>query len=340
MKSQHILVLLSLSVTGAAGLYQSEPPAEKVFKNIKTLVGTPSSEVMPAMKFMCASLKVDCNHCHKGEDFVSDEKHEKEAARHMIVMQRELNAKYFNGRTQVTCNTCHNGSPHPQRVPVIAGLTRRTITPVSSSITAETIVAKYGNAVGGNPEVIHMEGSATGFGPTAVSISMSQGTGGKFLTEFAGRKMGYDGTAAWFAAGGQTQVLAGSTGGELIEFGRFYRGAHAFDHLGTLKAVGKDTIGGQETFVLRSGAQNAKMTQDLYFSAKSGFLVRVATYATTILGSMPEFADFGDYRRVGGAMIPFKITRSGAQETSTVQITKGSVENKIKEGFFSPPTAK
>ena len=50
MKAQYILLALSLSLTGVAAVQQDDQPAEKVFKNIKTMTGTPASEILPSMK--------------------------------------------------------------------------------------------------------------------------------------------------------------------------------------------------------------------------------------------------------------------------------------------------
>ena len=73
-------------------------------------------------------LGVSCNYCHakaKGEtqklDYASDEKPEKEIARKMMRMTLKLNKEYFKMKhpsigspaLTVTCNTCHNGQPHP-----------------------------------------------------------------------------------------------------------------------------------------------------------------------------------------------------------------------------------
>jgi hypothetical protein len=73
-------------------------------------------------------LGVSCNYCHakaKGEteklDYASDEKPEKEIARNMMRMTLKLNKQYFKTKhpligskeLTVTCNTCHNGQPHP-----------------------------------------------------------------------------------------------------------------------------------------------------------------------------------------------------------------------------------
>jgi hypothetical protein len=72
-------------------------------------------------------LGVSCSFCH-GEDkathrpdYANDAKPEKEMARIMIRMTRDLNKKYFKQKhlligdpsLTVSCNTCHQGQPHP-----------------------------------------------------------------------------------------------------------------------------------------------------------------------------------------------------------------------------------
>lgn len=74
-----------------------------------------------------AALNVKCSFCHvrneaaQKMDFASDDKPEKQIARHMLRMTMDINAKYFNfdssSRTDtisiVTCATCHRGTQHP-----------------------------------------------------------------------------------------------------------------------------------------------------------------------------------------------------------------------------------
>lgn len=63
------------------------------------------------------ALGVKCDTCHVQGDFASDEKPEKEMARKMIVMTREINAKFPDGKQHVTCFTCHRGDEHPKTQP-------------------------------------------------------------------------------------------------------------------------------------------------------------------------------------------------------------------------------
>jgi len=57
-----------------------------------------------------------CSYCHV-EDRASDEKMQKVTARNMIIMVRELNARFPDGKQHVTCWTCHRGSTTPATEP-------------------------------------------------------------------------------------------------------------------------------------------------------------------------------------------------------------------------------
>ena len=108
------LLLVALPAAQAPDL-----PIEQTKKNIKVLQGLPASQLIPVMAFMANSLGVTCSHCH-AQAWESDEKPPKDAARKMIALQRELNARFYPGRIVVTCNTCHQGRVTPAAVPDIA----------------------------------------------------------------------------------------------------------------------------------------------------------------------------------------------------------------------------
>lgn len=82
-------------------------------KNLKLLEPT---NLMPTMRAFSSSLGVECNHCHVQGNFASDEKPQKETARRMIVMERDINKNFTDGKTHVTCYTCHRGTTEPLTV--------------------------------------------------------------------------------------------------------------------------------------------------------------------------------------------------------------------------------
>ena len=93
---------------------------EQVYKNIKVLTGVPADQLIPAMQFITGSLGVGCNFCHVEGHFDQDDKKPKEIARKMMTMMFAINKDNFAGHREVTCNSCHNGSPKPASIPVVA----------------------------------------------------------------------------------------------------------------------------------------------------------------------------------------------------------------------------
>src|SRR5262249_8172128 len=57
--------------------------------------------------------------CHVGNRSV-DTPH-KQTARKMMTMMLDLNKQMFQGRTEITCYTCHKGSPEPTGLPIPTG---------------------------------------------------------------------------------------------------------------------------------------------------------------------------------------------------------------------------
>lgn len=338
MKVQHLFFALTLSITSFAALkpsQQDEPLAEQVYKNIKSMKGMPASEVIPAMKFMGASLKVDCDFCH-GDDYASDEKGAKIETRHMIEMQKEINTKNFKGKLEVTCFTCHNGSPSVAHGPSLASMSRRTIERGGTPVVAADVIKKALAGVGGELKAVTLTGTAKGFGPDS-PLTITQGAPNKFLNVFGGRRYAFDGTVTWIESDGKAAALPADQAKQVQSFGRFFRSEQAFASVGNLRFVGRDKINGKDVVVLRVGAQSAKVTEDFYFDATTGLLTRIGTYTSTFLGNLPAQTDFSDYRKVGEAMVPFKMTHNDGSQLYEFLIDKAVANPTLAADFFSLP---
>jgi len=99
-------------------------PAERVFQNIQLewFKGVPAGRLLLIMnRGYSHALGVSCTHCHVEQDFASDEKQPKRAAREMAVMHRMVNEqlrKMQNLETPpddrpINCFTCHRGAINP-----------------------------------------------------------------------------------------------------------------------------------------------------------------------------------------------------------------------------------
>ena len=104
---------------------KEKEPASKVFKNMQLpgLKDVPAANLINIMNLgYSRALGVTCTHCHVEQDFASDEKRPKKAAREMAVMHRAINEQL--GRMQsleiapqerlINCSTCHRGSVNPR----------------------------------------------------------------------------------------------------------------------------------------------------------------------------------------------------------------------------------
>jgi len=99
-----------------------QEPAEKVFKNVQIMKATPAARFLTIMNLgYSRALGVRCTHCHVEQDFSSDDKRPKRAAREMAVMHRGINeqlAKMKNLELSpqghfINCSTCHRGAVDP-----------------------------------------------------------------------------------------------------------------------------------------------------------------------------------------------------------------------------------
>ena len=79
--------------------------------NLKVL--TPQN-VEITMQNMTFALGLRCIDCHDVSDLSLDTKPQKLKARMMLEMVRDINAKFGDGQTHVTCWTCHRASTTPQ----------------------------------------------------------------------------------------------------------------------------------------------------------------------------------------------------------------------------------
>jgi hypothetical protein len=79
--------------------------------NLKVLT---AQNVEITMQNITFALGVGCIYCHDLNDLSLDTKPKKLKARMMLEMVRDINAKFGDGNTHVTCWTCHHASTEPQ----------------------------------------------------------------------------------------------------------------------------------------------------------------------------------------------------------------------------------
>ena len=126
------LMLIGLAVLGFSSLAHAQARWEwpDRAKNLKVFPkNTKKEDLRDAMVGFTRALGVRCQHCHVGQegqplttfDFASDQKVEKETARGMLKMVRNVNHELGKmklppdpDRVEVRCITCHRGRPRPK----------------------------------------------------------------------------------------------------------------------------------------------------------------------------------------------------------------------------------
>src|SRR5436190_9203953 len=112
-----ILVMLGLmaGVDGIAASPAAQAPAATAAgqpsRTIQVLTDVPTTEMIPTMRVISASLGVECEFCHETNRTLNTEK--KDVARRMMRMTLALNKASFGDSLRVTCFTCHRGSSTP-----------------------------------------------------------------------------------------------------------------------------------------------------------------------------------------------------------------------------------
>src|SRR5215813_12746854 len=141
-----------------AGNQSAEQAMEQKYKNIQVLKGLPASQMRPMMNYISASLGVSCAFCHvkTGDqwEFDKDDNNHKKTARRMIQMTMDINKNSFQGRTQVSCYTCHRGNEHTSGIPPLPFVQPKE-EPRSNEPrpTPQQILAKYTEAIGAKEAV-------------------------------------------------------------------------------------------------------------------------------------------------------------------------------------------
>jgi Photosynthetic reaction centre cytochrome C subunit len=298
--------------------------AGQKFKSIKVLNDMPADQMGKVMNQMSSSLGVNCAFCHASNDgdYEKEGFEHKDTAREMVTMTFELNKKYFNGRPEINCNSCHNGKSHPQAVfPLVAAkpAEERPKQPEKKP-TIEEVLAKYETALGGKVKLDKVTSRyikaqrIEADGKTIESEELWQ-KGDKLLiqTTYQSKQYGdyilkesFDGTnAVKFGNGSKIELKAD-------EIENIKRDAQVFANP-NLKAVYAkiefrflDKIDGKDVYIFQATTADNKRER-LVFDATTGLLIRRSSATQTVFGNFVYQVDYQDYKDFGGVKLPTTI---------------------------------
>ncbi|MFZ1005219.1 MAG: c-type cytochrome [Candidatus Sulfotelmatobacter sp.] len=330
--------------------------AESVFKNIQVLKSIPSDQLIPTMRFITASLGVECSYCHVQEHFEKDDKKPKQIARDMMRMMLTIDKNSFAGYREVTCYSCHRGSLKPEGVPMIAGGTQAreqtAATTGAEKLTAslptvDQVIERYIQSLGGAAAIGNVtsreeRGTFTRGGKNFSIEVFDQDSNKRALIRHTPEGDGitvFDGREGWSELPGYPiQELHGADLGAARIDADLHFPLHLKQTFAELRMEYPERIGDRDAYVVL-GTNEGQPPVKLYFDEQSGLLFRLVRYADSPLGLTLTQIDYGDYRDIEGLRVPFRRTIAEPDGISTIQLSEIRQNVPIDDARFAKPAA-
>jgi photosynthetic reaction center cytochrome c subunit len=327
--------------------------AEAVYKNIQVLKGTPADQVIPAMRFISASLGVECSYCHVQDHFEKDDKKAKQTARDMMRMMFAIDKESFSGNREVTCYSCHRGSLKPVATPIV-GAERpasakseagEKVTP--PAVTADQLIDNYTQALGGAVAIDGIKSRVE----TGVAIQGGQSVPIEIFdqdpvkqavvrhTPAGDNVTVFDGHEGWSSipGHGMREMHGGDVDAATMDADLHFP-LHIKERFAEIRAEYPEMVSDHEAYVI-SCRNVGQPGVKLYFDEQSGLLVRLVRYASSPLGLLPTQIDYGDYRDAGGVKAPFRRTVAQPGGSTTYQLEQIQENVAIDEAWFAKPAS-
>ena len=362
------VTLVTLAPMAMAGSPQQ--PANTIgarYKNIQVLTDlkdAPGPQLIDMMQFMSGSLSVSCNFCHASQNgpFDSDANPMKQTAREMIHMTRSINATSFAGKTIVTCNTCHQGSPHPAATPTpwyksaeaIADYRASTkapgaaapagAQPVAEAPTVEQIFARYRTAVHGDDvkslrivgtNNVAMATASVAFTAEAIfpdRMMLTTNQNGQTRTILNGNR-GWRETAQ-----GSTDLVPGAVASTRALLDLVMRPVKDDISNGRARAAGTALVDGVSCSIVEMETPTGP--ERLYFDVQTGLLRKIRRETPTPFGSKVEERMLTDYRPANGTALARLISNHYMEDQSEFRITTIETNPQIDPKIFERAPAK
>ena len=214
--------------------------------------------------------------------------------------------------------------------------------------TVDAILDRYVNALGGKAA---LEKQTTRVSMGTVEMAGGHLRGTVLIHEKAPDKtlqvvivagtafrQGFDGYVGWTddpQNGPQAMSEA-----ELADVSRdsdFFHPLHLRQLYAKLMLTGKEKIGDEDVYLIEGAAPHSEVPDKIYFSARTGLLVRVLGMRHTSEGLTALQEDFLDYRAVDGVEVPFTILQSGGPEDVVIKIDQVHFGVDLEDSEFAMP---
>ncbi len=283
------------------------------FRNVTALSDLPADQMGKVMNIMSASLGVNCQYCHEGIDFARENVAHKDIGRKMIEMTLELNKQHFQGRSQVTCFTCHRGQAQPSPTVLFnpAAIVPNVTQPATQP-SVDEILSKFLDALGGQANLAAIRSRHT--------VAVRREPDGRseheelWQTALGNHRMvttygtvavteEFDGKTASKKANEVAILLKPDEALQIEREPQIALGLNLKFIFQQLTFIRVEQIDGRRVFVL-SAMGPSKIGERLYFDEQTSLLTRRTSTVPTVLGDFVYQVDYRDYKPFDRVLVP------------------------------------
>lgn len=220
-----------------------------------------------------------------------------------------------------------------------------SIKSVPEGMTADDVINKYIEAIGGRNAVESIKNMTTKITGTVQGMEMKvqfvQKAPNKRMFELSIPQIGMtqtqkvDGTNAMVSSQQGTQKLDGEQLNEALleaEMHSFLR----YDDLGiTTELTGKETVNGQEAYRVKLTYPTGKVVNEFY-SVESGLLLQQSSIVPNPQGggNISQAVSYSDYREVNGVLFPYKYNQDMMGMSIPMTVDEITVNTDVSDSIF------
>jgi photosynthetic reaction center cytochrome c subunit len=216
--------------------------------------------------------------------------------------------------------------------------------PPKPTETADAVIAKYVQALGGQSALAQaktrvLEGTQTTRDLQTMPIKVQEKVTGEYRIDVAStpnpsyRVSTPEG--AWATGfGPNPRQLEGVQAAQVARPSDFGLGLNARTIYSSFEVRRYDTIDGKKAIMVNA-QRGPIVTEQLYFDADSGLLLRRVVLTKTAYGNLLEQVDYSDYKEAGGIKIPFTIRHDTWNQVTTEKFVDAKVNAQIDDALFA-----
>ena len=149
---------------------------------------------------------------------------------------------------------------------------------------------------------------------------------------------GTDGAVVWELSPLQgPRIVEGEESADELREARFNAPLYWREQYSKEETIGTEKVGDDDCIRVQMSPADGGHPETLYFSRKSGLLVKQTGTRATSMGDIPYENSFSDYRNVDGTLEPFKTTEKAAGQDIELTISEMKFNAGVPDSAFTPP---